>query len=570
MCRLLLIKWLILGFQGLLIFGLIQSCATRGAPGGGPLDRTPPYVVYSEPTRDSLGVDRSIDAITLGFSERMIEGSLQNNIYISPPMEFEMDWSDGRILRLNLPDTLKENQTYVVSVGSQAQDMRRNNMEQSYQFAFSTGDSIDRGQINGRVFDLQSGQIAHIFAYAAREDSLTDPTVEKPDYVSQTGAKGLYSLNYLKPNRYRVFAVTDQNFNQKLDGAYEKVGLPYADAKLDSGRLKVNQLNFHLTSLDTTAPELISVRSITDRELKVRLSEALPLQTGLLKRFTIQDSVTGENIPLFALSGDPESESTIRFFTATMDSGARYRLKTEYLEDPSGNKNDAVKPIYFKGSDNRDTTRFELSEFTPPDSSLRERPETAIKIVFSRPVRWQTVKKQFTLSDNSEHAVMGHWDIKDGFYARFVPEKRLTPDSAFRAKIDLNGIADVWGNEARDTVRSHYFKIISNRELGELSGRLSANAPINKPIQLDIFNASRKDVRFQHRMETDGEFYVKYLPEGRYLVDIYVDTNEDSVFSDGQLIPFEFAEPYFRMPDTVEVRQRWETQGVRLFVPLMK
>ena len=40
-----------------LVILVLVKCATRGRPGGGPVDKIPPEIIYTFPAIDSLGVD---------------------------------------------------------------------------------------------------------------------------------------------------------------------------------------------------------------------------------------------------------------------------------------------------------------------------------------------------------------------------------------------------------------------------------------------------------------------------------------------------------------------------------
>ena len=66
------------------------NCASRGRPGGGPVDTIPPVITGTEPHADSTGI-AELDEIEIYFSERMNEGSVENSIFISPPLKFETD-----------------------------------------------------------------------------------------------------------------------------------------------------------------------------------------------------------------------------------------------------------------------------------------------------------------------------------------------------------------------------------------------------------------------------------------------------------------------------------------------
>jgi len=195
----------------ILIFLFIFKCATRGRPGGGPVDKIPPEIIYTFPTSDSLGVE-NLEEIQIHFSERMDENSVIKSIFISPPLDYEIDWSGGDELTLVIPsDSLRIDQTYVITVGSDAQDSRKNRMKESYQFAFSTGDYLDKGKISGKIYELNKKDVMYIYAYEYSENDTIDPRYHTARFLTQSGEKGEYQVSYLPLRNYRVFVVDDQN-----------------------------------------------------------------------------------------------------------------------------------------------------------------------------------------------------------------------------------------------------------------------------------------------------------------------------------------------------------------------
>jgi hypothetical protein len=80
-------------------------------------------------------------------------------------LEYETDWSGGDELTLILQDTLASDRTYVITIGSGATDMQKNRMADSYQFAFSTGNKLNKGEIYGRVFDISEKYISITFNF---------------------------------------------------------------------------------------------------------------------------------------------------------------------------------------------------------------------------------------------------------------------------------------------------------------------------------------------------------------------------------------------------------------------
>jgi len=189
-----------------LFFLIIVKCATKGRPGGGPVDKTPPEIIYTFPSIDSLGI-KNLEEIQVHFSERMDENSVQKALFISPTLDYEIDWSGGDELTLEIsPDSLRQNQTYVITIGSGAQDSRRNKMTSSFQFAFSTGDYLDQGKISEKIFELKKNDVMYIYAYEYSENDTIDPRYQTARFLTQSGEKGHFQLNYLPLKNYRIFA----------------------------------------------------------------------------------------------------------------------------------------------------------------------------------------------------------------------------------------------------------------------------------------------------------------------------------------------------------------------------
>jgi len=544
----------------------IAGCATKGSPGGGPVDRTPPEIVSTFPATDSTGIARDIKSIDIEFSERMNEGSLSNAIFISPPLDYTIKWKRSRKLELQLSDTLWNNQTYVISIAAEASDERNNKMVQSYQFAFSTGDIIDRGAITGRVVDARREEMVLIFAFALSDTGeAPDPTIQKPGYISQTGQDGNFFLNFLKPARYRVFAIQDQNRNLRLDANFERVGIPYRDVTIDSVRMKFDGLQFRLTKLDTIVPFITGVRPVNDTYLQLRLSE--PILINDRTSFYIVTQQTMDTLQILGMSRNRETENIIDVFTTKMPEETEYQFISTFMEDTSGVLNDTLQAVLFKSRSITDTTRIELEEFTPADSARAVRPEQSIRLKFSVPVLWESVFTRFQLMDSDSIEVPGNWQIQSVYEAGFIPEQVFIPDSSYRAVLSLEGVEDLWARNGPDSVISRYFTIISSRELGEISGTVQTDHAVNAGVYLSLRQLDRKTEPFRLQLAGPGDFLFVHLPEGQYLLNGFWDLNGDGIYTFGDLFPFSYSEPFFVYPDTIKVRKRWETRGVTIQLP---
>jgi len=203
---------------------------------------------------DTNAVRVSTRQIVLEFTEYVERRSVEESIFISPPVGIlEFDWS-GTELTIGFPDTLRKNTTYVVNVGTDIVDVRaRNRMASGFTLAFSTGDSIDQGWISGRVYDEKPVGVM-LFAYILddiRPDTL-DPTRTKPDFVVQTGGGGNYRLSNIPLKSYRLFAVRDEYRNFLYDRGIDQIGIASGDVVLGPLRPGRGGINFLLTQEDTT------------------------------------------------------------------------------------------------------------------------------------------------------------------------------------------------------------------------------------------------------------------------------------------------------------------------------
>ena len=123
------IFWLILAF-------FLSECANQLPPDGGEVDTIPPKIIEVYPEDGTTNFKD--DYFELGFSEYVEKRSVKEAIFISPAVdgELELDWS-GKYVRVYLPGNLKQNVTYVVTIGTDVQDYNnKNNMSEHFHLHF--------------------------------------------------------------------------------------------------------------------------------------------------------------------------------------------------------------------------------------------------------------------------------------------------------------------------------------------------------------------------------------------------------------------------------------------------
>jgi Big-like domain-containing protein len=539
---------------------ILVKCATKGRPGGGPVDKTPPEIIYTFPAIDSLGV-KNLDEIQVHFSERMDESSVKKSLFISPTLDYEIDWSGGDELTLEIsPDSLQPNQTYVITLGSGAQDSRRNKMTSSFQFAFSTGDYLDQGKISGNIIDLKKNEVMYIYAYEYVENDTIDPRFHTARFLTQSGDNGQFQLSYLPLKNYRVFVVEDQNKNLLLDAAYERIGFPTNDVNLDSLNLEFFGLHFKLTQIDTSAPFITGARAIFNNTILLRASEEL--KELVHNKISIVDTLHHNNLNIIGITESKESSSQYLLYTDIQDSTAYYRMTVTDIADTNNNQQEEPSIVYFSGNNRKDTTSFELKVLLPPDSAKTFSIYADVITGFSLPVNTSSLNNGFKFIHEPNDTLTGSWNLQELKQGGYQLYNDLEPGNDYRIILQTKLINSVWGDTLQDTVFNHIFSTVSSDEFGSISGRILIDSTRLSQLYLSTVPIKRKSKSYQVIMTEKNEFKIDWLLEGFYIFKGFFDLDNDQKWSPGKMEPFQFAEPIFVKDDTIRVRKRWETDDL--------
>ena len=552
------ILFLIFTFAILSFFG----CASKRAPGGGPIDKTAPEIIYTFPTADSIGI-KDLSVIKIEFSESIDESSIANNVFISPPLKFDLEWQSDVDLEIQLKDSLKANQTYVIVIGTKVKDIRNNKLSESVQLAFSTGDQIDRGRISGKVYGLNKNQTFSLFAFGLLSDTISF-IKSKPDYISQTGNSGNYLLNYLKLGSYRVFAVDDQNSNLLIDSDFEKVGIPYTDVFIDSSNNSFSGLNFRITKIDTTVPKLTIVRPINNRQINLRLSERVILKS--LNQIEIRDSISSSPITILATSPKIDENNTLEVYTSPMDSGTVYFCTLKSFADSSMNTaRDTIQ--YFMAAAFLEMDTFKVVTISPEDSTWSAHPGLSFYFEVSNPLDRQSVVKNYIVAKQNRDTVKGRFLFPSAYEVEFIPDTHLTLDSIYTLQINYSQIKNVWGGTLGDSTLTRHIKISNGDDFGEIAGRVHDEGSGALKISVKAQKIGSKKLIYSSWAAKNNSYMLNFIPEGHYKLSTFLDKDSNFVYSPGHLFPFGFSEPFSVGDDTVKVRKRWESSDVDLTLP---
>ncbi len=537
------------------IIFFLAGCASQGPPSGGPPDRTPPVVLATSPPADAAQVPRD-QPIRIRFSEGMDRRSAETSCFISPPPQggLRFRWR-GDELEITPDGGLKTGRTYLVSVGSGSRDDAGNPMGTSHDFAFTTGDRIDRGEIRGRIVTPAggSGQVFAL-AYVLPGGDDPDPGSAPPDYLTQAGTDGTYRFPRLAPGRYRVFAYQDRDGDRVWSPEADPLALPPADATLENSETIARIADCRPVLRDTTRVTLHAVRATDGTHLIFRFDR--PVRPPL----TVEIANPAGPLRVKSAHLDAADSSRALLLTAAQTPGATYRVTRLTAGDGPVTISAAAA---FKGTREPDRTPPRIAATIPPSGADNVPLDAQVEVIFSEPLQTGGVRLAWVATDSTGVPAGDFlWPSPDRL--RFTPASPWPPGAPIRLLAFGRPLADEAGNRLSGDLLLTFTTLDSSR-LGSLAGALSI-APDLPPGQVRLRAVSLEipPRTFTRTLGGPGEFALSGLPPGKYDLTAFLDADGDGRWTEGRVSPFIPAEPVAGLPEPVTVRPRWVTGGLEL------
>ncbi len=542
---------------------VLLSCATQRPPEGGPADSEAPEILSTDPPSGT--VNFAGDEVRIEFSERVDRRSFEDAVHISPlptsPPVY--DWS-AREVRIRFTEPLAHERTYVITVGSTVKDVRAGNrMRGSVQVAFSTGSIIDGGTISGAVVDEKAAGVS-VFAYrltGGRADTL-DPAQERPDYAIRTGDDGSFSFSYLADGLYRLFAVRDQQNNMLYDVENDDIGMPAFDVSTGDSLLR-GSLRFRLVREDTTRPWLQRVEALSSRRLRLNFSEDVqpfPPVAGMLR---LSDSVRGDELRVLTILPASQGKFAWDVYLATAMDSVRYGIVLDSLRDAAGNSMGRVHE-FFNGSVEADTTRPVVREHFPARDARGVDPDSSFYLRFDRPV---LPELELTLTDSTGHdiPVVTQWPDMTRVD---IGHAMLQGEARYRLCVNTASVRDaITGRSLADSLYCLTFTTAKSSPVGAVSGAVIVGDSLRMPATVHLRGTQKGAGSRILVTDSTGSFRFNRVPEGSYVLDVYLDLDGDGRYSPGRRRPLHAPEPFVTTRDTIRVRARWDTDRVILRLP---
>jgi Big-like domain-containing protein len=546
-------------FALLIIF--LVKCANQMAPTGGDPDLTPPTVLEIYPMAGTTNFTDNYLEIT--FSEYVDRRSFKESIFISPDIDgpIEYAWS-GTSVEISFEDTLKENTTYTITVGTDVADVNnRNKMSEAFNFAFSTGPEIDEGRISGKVYDVKSDGII-IGAYKIDTEEY-NPVEVKPTYRSQVGDNGKYKFLGLAPGQYRIIALRDEFRDYLYNIEEDAFGTLFTDVTLTKENLITNNMDFQLTREDTTPPNIISVTMTDQYHLLIEFSEFIDSSKLGIENFNVYDSLSSQSFPIDQLYKGPARERSL-FLTlddSLNEEGDNYLIVNNLIDNYSN------KLLYqatgFTVNTLPDTTKPEIM------SIKTEYPDNKIDIVkptftinFREGIDRAAANSSLSLVDIKGRVLPLLLEFIDDASIKVTSTKSVDSRSEFKLNIAMNKIIDLGGNRG-DSVITEKILSINELDFSGVTGKVITSQRAEN-IKLVLEGTGTQNRKYHADADSINNYSFSRVVPGKYLIWCYNDADSSNNYTFGNVMPFKESEKFAYYPDTLNLRARWPVGDVNI------
>ncbi len=332
-------KFLIYAVPVIFVHMLFVSCATdyKRWPEGGPSDKVSPTVGYVSIPDGSLNVDNNAE-IRIRFSEFIDRNTARSAVSISPRSAMKKSkvlWYD-KSAGIKFKG-LDSNQTVIISINPSLKDMQGNPLADAFSLSFSTGSTIDRKIINGKIIGAidrvdpvkPNFSRVKINIYKITNDSINYSS-EEPEYTAGLASNYNFELRNLSSGIYKLVAYDDVNNNSKPDLESEMIAFSPDLCDLDSG----DSLRYELVlGYNDTDPPFIKNTTISENDvIRIDFSEPIRFNPGAVEKVEINGDVEE-----FMVHQDKYDEKTIWLSTKKLSVKDLVTVFLGSLSDGFGN-----------------------------------------------------------------------------------------------------------------------------------------------------------------------------------------------------------------------------------------
>ena len=515
----------------LFLFALTLSCAKRGTIGGGLKDTLAPVLSSSFPKNYSRNVTPK--EIKLNFDEYVKLKNVGKQLIVSPPMKYAPEISPyvpSREIKIRILDTLIPNCTYSFNFGNSIEDNNESNVMRQFKYVFSTGNYVDSLKLKATVIDaieLKTPNYVSIMLYEANE-KYTDSAVYKelPRYLTNTlDSLKMVELANLKPGKYRLLAIKDENNDNKFNPKKDKIGFIKEFVTLP------NDTVFQLELFQQKSAFKVANVSQSSGNKIIIGYEGKPENPKI--------EITKNKVPLpFIVTKFPEKDSIQLWFRDA--------------------KTDSLK---IKITNNSYNKLVDLKLKNQKKDTLLLSPKYASIL----PLRENYVLKSSTplvLFEPSKMVLLNKDSVAVKFkteYDEYNQELKFlfdrTPLEKYKLKLFPGAVVDFF-NKKNDTLITR-FSTKNTSNYGNL--RLKLENVKQFPIIIELTNKDGK-VLYSTISEKKTEIYFDLIEPEKVTPRVIYDENKNGIWDTGDFLKLQQAEDVIYFPKEIDVRPNWDVE----------
>ena len=511
----------------------LWTCAAERGPSGGPVDARGPIIVQVEPpnrTRDlTVGQD-----IVIFFNEQVDPVSVPSSLSFTPELAFSTRIRGRRVI-IRPAEPFQPDQPYILTVQRGIRDYQRNSLPQAYQFVFTTGADIPMGHIQGSVIGADSTALVAVALFRLDSAGVAFSLNRSVDMAID----GSFSFGYLPDGVYRLVAV-EGNLTD-FPAAIHR--LPYALPPADSLVIQGDTARVAMRLSPALAqPQIRSVEWLTPVYLSITFDTPFGEAPHPEQLFPTSDpAVYGYVTYPDTSDGDT---TVIDLGRGLNQLGEPYHLQPFAIPTPE--LVDTLPPtLAIEGN------RIALKSL-PAGGGSPFQPGRG-RITFSEPVR---IPPGFTARLTGRDTVDLPLLRESPLSLALVLDE---PDRYPQASLLGWAITDEAGNTMTDSLITLALTYTAPEATGQVRGTiLNANGPV---VVEAVEAATGRRAAFT---VTDSAAYlIRNVPPGFYTVFGHEQVGDDPLpYYSGRWDPYHRAARFSSYPEVVEVRPRWEVDGI--------
>ena len=577
-----------------------------GSPDGGWYDEVPPRVIGATPAEHSVNVHDK--KIVIRFSEFIKLDNATENVVICPPqLEQPEIKTQGKQIRIELQDSLKENTTYTIDFSDAISDNNEGNSMGNYTYVFSTGETIDTLEVSGYVLDAETlepikGSVVGLYNNLNDSAFTTLPMLR----TGRTDASGHFVIRGIAPGSYRIYSLVDSDGDYKLSQRSEQLAFSH-DIIVPTSKPDTRQ--------DTTWVDSLHIASIA----RVPYTHFLP-DDICLRAFTQKQT---DQSFLKAERKDPDRFTL--FFTAPADSlptihGLNFNADNAFVIEPTEQRDTITYWLRDTALVNRDTLHIELQYLKTDTLGMLVTQTDTLEILSKTPYakrlkakleeqeKWEKEAEKARKKDNpvpprprdnvltpqfsDATKLAPNQNIKVTFpqplakldtaaihlYSKidtlwynspvqitsegqpprtYLIKGEWRPGTEYSLEVDSAAFVDIYGNVS-DAIKNGVM-VRKDEEFSSLFVRVFGVRNDTAQVIIRLLDKSEKLVAQTVADKGLAEFY--YLNPGEYYISALIDYNRNGRWDTGEYSADLQPEEVYFNPDFVECKAKWDVSA---------